>query len=89
MAETPVQGTDAVEASAKLDAIVVDKAGTLTKGRPSVTDVLASGGLTGSEVLHLAAIASTPHERWTVSAVTRGGAAGESFEPLRRSRPGW
>jgi Cu+-exporting ATPase len=34
------KGADAVEATAKIQVVVLDKTGTLTKGEPSVTDVL-------------------------------------------------
>ena len=47
------KGADAVEATAKVQVVVLDKTGTLTKGEPSVTDVLIVTPLprTGEPVL--------------------------------------
>ena len=42
-----IRSGEALERAYKLDAIVLDKTGTLTEGRPVVTDiVMAAGGLT-------------------------------------------
>ncbi|QTE31498.1 copper-translocating P-type ATPase [Pengzhenrongella sicca] len=44
----------ALETSARIDTVVMDKTGTLTRGTPAVTDVVASG-MTETEMLTLAA----------------------------------
>jgi Cu+-exporting ATPase len=50
-----VKGGRYLEALAKVDTVVMDKTGTLTIGRPEVTDVIALDGLPGPELLCLAA----------------------------------
>jgi len=66
------KGADAIEATAKLDAIVFDKTGTLSRGAPSVTDVVAIGGHTEREVLKLAAITEKNSEHPLGEAIVRG-----------------
>lgn len=39
-----IRGGEALEGAHKVNAIVLDKTGTLTRGKPSVTDVLLAGG---------------------------------------------
>ncbi|MDP2674478.1 MAG: heavy metal translocating P-type ATPase [Dehalococcoidia bacterium] len=68
------KGADAMEASAKVQVVVLDKTGTLTKGEPSVTDVLAMEG-TSDEVLRLAAAAEKNSEHPLGEAIVRGAAA--------------
>jgi Cu2+-exporting ATPase len=46
-----------LELASRIQAIVFDKTGTLTEGRPRVTDVVASAGVTDTDVLRLAAAA--------------------------------
>jgi len=50
-----VKNATALERAGKLDVLVVDKTGTLTAGRPSVTDVVAFGACSEAEVVQLAA----------------------------------
>ena len=50
-----IKGGAYVEAPAHLEAIAMDKTGTLTAGRPQVTDVLPLSGITRNELLELAA----------------------------------
>jgi P-type Cu2+ transporter len=59
----------ALETSARIQAVVMDKTGTLTKGEPEVTDVVA-GGLPEREVLRLAAAVERESEHPLAGAVT-------------------
>ena len=45
----------AIQALQEIDTIVLDKTGTMTKGRPEVTDVVAQNGFSEKELLGLAA----------------------------------
>ncbi|MBI2832432.1 MAG: copper-translocating P-type ATPase [Chloroflexi bacterium] len=66
------KGADAIEASSKLQVIIFDKTGTLTKGEPSVTDVVATEGLTQNEVLRLAGVAEKNSEHPLGEAIVQG-----------------
>ncbi|MCL4416104.1 MAG: heavy metal translocating P-type ATPase, partial [Actinobacteria bacterium] len=66
------KGADAIEATAKIQAVIFDKTGTLTKGEPSVTDVLTLGNFSENEVLRLAAIAEKNSEHPLGEAIVRG-----------------
>ena len=50
-----VKNAEALERLEKVDTLVVDKTGTLTEGRPSVTAVVPASGFTEDELLRLAA----------------------------------
>ena len=65
------KGADAMEATAKVQVVVLDKTGTLTKGQPAVTDVLARAG-PPNEVLRLAAAAEKNSEHPLGEAIMRG-----------------
>jgi Cu+-exporting ATPase len=51
-----------LERAHKINAVLIDKTGTLTKGEPKVTDVISTPGLTENEILQLAASAEKPSE---------------------------
>jgi Cu+-exporting ATPase len=71
------KGADAVEAISRIDTVVLDKTGTLTKGEPSVTDVTIGGSgvsLTREEVLALAASAEKNSEHPLGEAIVRAAA---------------
>jgi len=55
MAGVLIKNAEALEVLGKVDTIVVDKTGTLTEGKPKVTQVVSAEGLTESDVLRLAA----------------------------------
>jgi Cu+-exporting ATPase len=57
-----IRGGEALETAHKLNAIVMDKTGTLTKGEPSVTDILAFNSHKEEEVLRYAASAEKGSE---------------------------
>jgi Cu+-exporting ATPase len=65
------KGADAMETTAKVQVVVLDKTGTLTKGEPSVTDVVAVNG-PPDEVLRLAAAAEKNSEHPLGEAIVRG-----------------
>ena len=57
-----VRSAEALESAEKLDAIILDKTGTLTRGKPLVTDVVAGDGLTEELLLATAAAAESRSE---------------------------
>ncbi|MEX0683714.1 MAG: heavy metal translocating P-type ATPase [Dehalococcoidia bacterium] len=70
------KGADAVEALSRIDTVLLDKTGTLTRGEPSVTDVIAAVGQGPSPdreyVLTLAAAAERHSEHPLGEAIVRG-----------------
>ncbi|WP_420093365.1 copper-transporting P-type ATPase [Mycolicibacter nonchromogenicus] len=50
-----IKNAEALELMEKVDTLVVDKTGTLTQGRPAVTDTLAASGFDPDEILRWAA----------------------------------
>jgi Cu+-exporting ATPase len=57
-----IRGGEALETAHKLNAIVMDKTGTLTKGEPSVTDIVESDGYKKEDLLRYAASAEKGSE---------------------------
>lgn len=51
-----IKGGEHLEMAYKLNAVVLDKTGTITKGQPEVTDIISLGGLDQSEILKISAI---------------------------------
>lgn len=71
-----IKGGEFLEAAAKVDTIIVDKTGTLTTGRPELTDVEVLDPLySADEVLTLAAEAETASEHPLADAIIRGAQA--------------
>ncbi len=50
-----IRDADALERMEKVDTIIVDKTGTLTEGKPTVTEIRTAGSIERSELLRLAA----------------------------------
>ncbi len=57
-----IRGGESLETAHKLDVVVLDKTGTITEGRPVVTDVVAGDALDENELLALAASAERGSE---------------------------
>ena len=64
-----IKGGLYLEALAKVDTLVMDKTGTLTFGKPQVTDIVPSAGFQILDVLRLAAIAEKYSEHPLASAI--------------------
>lgn len=68
-----IKGGEHLENAARVDVVVVDKTGTLTKGRPELTDVLVlDDAWSEDQVLTLAARAETASEHPLAEAIIRG-----------------
>ncbi len=50
-----IKGGDALERLARFDTLVLDKTGTITQGRPEVTELIPAHGFSADDVLRLAA----------------------------------
>jgi len=57
-----IKGGEHLEEAYKLNAIVLDKTGTITKGKPEVTDIISLNSLDHNEILRLAASAEKGSE---------------------------
>jgi Cu+-exporting ATPase len=67
-----IRNGEALEMASRLTTVVLDKTGTITKGKPELTDVLPLGGFTENEVLRLAAIADKRSEHPLAEAIVSG-----------------
>ncbi|MBI4012585.1 MAG: copper-translocating P-type ATPase, partial [Candidatus Rokubacteria bacterium] len=84
-----VKSAGALELLHRVRTVVMDKTGTLTRGRPEVTDVLPRNGTTAAELLALAAAAERGSEHPLAEAILAraaaeavGAPAAEAFEAL-------
>ena len=66
-----IKNGEALERGQKIDVVVLDKTGTLTEGRPSVTQVEAVGAVSADDVLRLAASLERLSEHPLAQAVVR------------------
>jgi len=67
-----IRGGEALEGAHKLDTIVLDKTGTLTRGEPQLTDVVVENGIREEELLRLVASAERTSEHPLGEAIVRG-----------------
>ncbi|HXH70712.1 MAG TPA: heavy metal translocating P-type ATPase [Pyrinomonadaceae bacterium] len=67
-----IKGGDSLETAHKLDTIVLDKTGTITKGEPSLTDVIASEEFAENDFLKIVASAENRSEHPLAAAIVRG-----------------
>jgi Cu+-exporting ATPase len=67
-----IRSAEALETAHKLDTIVLDKTGTITRGRPALTDVLPGPHIEEDELLRLAASAERLSEHPLAAAVVAG-----------------
>lgn len=57
-----IKGGEHLETAYKINSVVLDKTGTITKGQPEVTDLVVFGGISQDELLRLAAGAEKKSE---------------------------
>jgi Cu+-exporting ATPase len=67
-----IKGGETLEAAHKLDTVVLDKTGTLTRGVPELTDVVVGDGIDEVELLRLVASAERTSEHPLGEAIVRG-----------------
>jgi Cu+-exporting ATPase len=70
-----IRSAEALETAHRLDTVVLDKTGTLTQGRPEVTDVVPVGAVTEDELLALVASAERGSEHPLGEAIVAGARA--------------
>ncbi|MFI5614240.1 heavy metal translocating P-type ATPase [Amycolatopsis sp. NPDC051903] len=66
-----VKNALALETSAKIEVVVLDKTGTLTRGEPEVTDVVTAAGTSELELLRLVAAVERESEHPLAEAIVR------------------
>ena len=67
-----IKGPEILESTRRVDTVVLDKTGTITAGRMTVTGVLAAPGVLETELLRLAAVAESASEHPIAAAITAG-----------------
>lgn len=67
-----IKGGEALETAHKINTIVFDKTGTITEGKPEITDIFAAEGVTSQRLLQLAGSAETGSEHPLGEAIVRG-----------------
>jgi Cu+-exporting ATPase len=67
-----IRSGDALQASEQLDAIILDKTGTITRGEPALTDVVVASGFEEREVLRLTASLERGSEHPLGEAIVKG-----------------
>jgi len=67
-----IRSGDALETAQKLNTIVLDKTGTITEGKPSLTDVITANGFTENDVLLFSASVEKSSEHPLAEAIVNG-----------------
>ena len=68
-----IKGGEALESTHKINTIVFDKTGTITEGKPVVTDIMTNGNISLDELLKIAASAEKGSEHPLGEAIVREG----------------
>ncbi len=66
-----IRNAEALETAHKIQAIILDKTGTITKGEPELTDTVSTDGSDGDEILRLSASAEKVSEHPLAEAVVK------------------
>jgi len=79
-----VKGGEALETAHKIGVVVLDKTGTITEGRPFVTDIVTCAATSEDELLRLTAAAESMSEHPLGEAIVRAGV--ERFHELPQAQ---
>jgi Cu+-exporting ATPase len=79
-----IRSAEALETAHKLQTLVLDKTGTITRGQPSLTDVVPQNSVAADELLHLVASAERSSEHPLGQAIIQGA----RDKGLKLSEPG-
>ncbi len=78
-----IKGGEALETTHKINTIVFDKTGTITEGKPDITDVITASDMARDRLLQLAASAEKGSEHPLGEAIVRGAEKeGIEFKPV-------
>jgi P-type Cu+ transporter len=80
-----VKGGKYLEALARADVVLLDKTGTLTSGRPRVTDVVSLNGIGEDEIVRIAASAERDSEHPLAEAVRQNASERQLAVPVARN----
>ncbi|MFN2602441.1 MAG: heavy metal translocating P-type ATPase [Gemmatimonadaceae bacterium] len=70
-----IKGGESLEMAHRVDTVVLDKTGTITTGRPELTDVIPLGEISETDLLRLTVAAERQSEHAVAGAIVRGGQA--------------
>ncbi|MCL1992808.1 MAG: heavy metal translocating P-type ATPase [Spirochaetes bacterium] len=78
-----IKGGESLETAHKIKTVVLDKTGTVTEGKPHVTDIVANGSYSADDILRFAASAEKKSEHPLGEAIAKHGIEklGELLEP--------
>jgi Cu+-exporting ATPase len=67
-----IKGPEILESTRRVDTVVLDKTGTITAGRMTLTDVVTAPGVLETDLLRLAAVVESASEHPIAAAITAG-----------------
>lgn len=67
-----IRSAEALESARRLETVVLDKTGTITQGRPTLTDVVPANGFTEDDLVRLVASAENSSEHPLGQAIVQG-----------------
>jgi P-type Cu+ transporter len=82
-----IKGPEVLESTRRVDTVVLDKTGTLTAGRMTLTDVLAAPGVAETDLLRLAAAVESASEHPIAAAITAGALTRLALSPVGSPAP--
>ena len=68
-----IKGGEHLERAYKIDTVVLDKTGTITKGKPELTDIISVGDISNTDILRIAASAEKASEHPLAAAIYEKG----------------